>query len=487
MQKLILLLCFVIGTNHSIAQTGQYVPELAIIDAKMQEFMTSHNVAGLSIAMTYQDRLIYARGFGYANVEDDILVEPYHSFRIASISKPITSSAIFKLIDDNQLALTDKVFGVNGILNDAQFLNINDSKILDIEIGHLLSHTSGWYHYTTGLDPMFLNLEIAAHYNMQAPVYESTIIQYVLENQALSATPGTTQWYSNFSYMVLGEVIEKITGLAYEQYVRNEFLNPLGISQMQLGQNLTSAANEVKYYHPVGGLPSPISIYDDGQPVTWPYGGFNLEAMDGHGAWIATPTELCRYILSIDGVPSFPDILSSGSVQKMHTRPFSNAQFGHGWQLHSNPNFWLHHGVIPGSTGFFWKGQTVNWAILVNHHDFSDPTYLNDLDNAIFQGIQQVTNFPNHDLFSQVLSVKEQEDFKLKLYPNPSKDYINISFPEPNDYHIAIYDIMGKELMRKTEFHSEITTVNTSELPKGVYFIKIELNAKILTKKIIIE
>src|SRR5439155_13313726 len=77
-------------------------------------FRKDFNAPGLSVAIARAGRLVYAEGFGAA--DQGVAVKPSHLFRIASVSKPITSVAIFSLIEQGRLQLSDKVFGANGIL-----------------------------------------------------------------------------------------------------------------------------------------------------------------------------------------------------------------------------------------------------------------------------------------------------------------------------------------------------------------------------------
>jgi len=95
--------------NDGFAQTGEPVPEMVNVDEIFSNFMNDWNVPGGSIAIVRDGRLVYARGFGYADRESDELVQPHHLFRIASISKPITSIAIMKLIDQGLINVDAKV------------------------------------------------------------------------------------------------------------------------------------------------------------------------------------------------------------------------------------------------------------------------------------------------------------------------------------------------------------------------------------------
>lgn len=114
----------------------------AKIDTIIADFMRQWSLKGVSVAVSQDEKLAYAKGFGYADVANNEKVSPQHLFRIASVSKLITATAIMKMVEEKQLKLTDKIFGREGILNE--YTQIKDARALQIEVEHLLTHTSGW-------------------------------------------------------------------------------------------------------------------------------------------------------------------------------------------------------------------------------------------------------------------------------------------------------------------------------------------------------
>jgi len=275
-----ILLSSILATALAIsakAQTGLYVPQLANFDAAMLNLMTTYNVPGGQLAITYRGRLVYNRGFGFSNKATQDLVYPKSLFRIASVSKPVTAVACMKLFDQGLLNLDAKIFGTGGILNDAKYQNILDPLCSNITVRMLLQHSGGWNRNISG-DPMFDAYNIATKMGVSSPPSPAVVIQYVLANKMLDFKPGSQSQYSNFGYCVLGRVIEKITGQSYEDYVTNNILVPLGITDMQLGSNLLAnqLPNEVNYYD-YPGAPLAYSVYTNSTLVPWPYGGFNVE------------------------------------------------------------------------------------------------------------------------------------------------------------------------------------------------------------------
>ena len=93
------------------------------VEKTVSSFMRRWSIAGASIAISKDGKLIYARGFGFADTISREQTKPYSKFRIASISKLITAVAVMKLVEEGKLTLNERVFGPDAILNDPFFSN----------------------------------------------------------------------------------------------------------------------------------------------------------------------------------------------------------------------------------------------------------------------------------------------------------------------------------------------------------------------------
>src|SRR5206468_11191638 len=131
-------------------------------------------------------------------------------FRVASVSKPITSVAVMTLTEAHFLDLDRNVFGPNSILGARFPTPAGNERINKITVRHLLEHVSGFSN--TPDDPMFQNTSYT----------QDKLINWVLSSpdRFLTRDPGTLYEYSNFGYCILGRVIEQISGTSYEQYVK---------------------------------------------------------------------------------------------------------------------------------------------------------------------------------------------------------------------------------------------------------------------------
>ncbi|MEM7658204.1 MAG: serine hydrolase [Bacteroidota bacterium] len=143
------------------------------------------------------------------------------------------------------------------------------------------------------------------------------------------------------------------------------------------------------------------SIYNDGQNVPWEYGGWNLEAMDAHGGWIATARDLVRLLTAVDGFSTKPDILSAASIQTMTTASAVNGGYSLGWSVNAFDNWW-HTGALDGTASVWVRANNgFTWAVILNKRviDGNANAFWADFDNLPWNCLTQTTTFPAHDLF----------------------------------------------------------------------------------------
>lgn len=376
---------------------------LRVVDSLIEKFRAKWVIGGLSLAIAKDGRLVYAKGFGYANQEKQVAMTPQHRFRIASVSKLITAAAVMQLADKGRLKLTDKVFGAAGILSDSLYLNAKDKRVYEIEVRHLLQHTGGWKNAFRA-DPMFIPLEVAVYMRQKPPVDLDVIIRFMLSQKMLTE-PGQFFDYSNFGYCLLGRVIEKVSGQSYERYVQENLLVPLGIRQMQIGNNRyeEQLPNEVTYYDHQGASLKP-DINGSQQKVGRPYGGTDIKMLGAAGGWIASPVELLRLTLSLDGMASVPDILSQESIRQMSCNsgnlPQDSARcLEIGWR-YCNPQEWVRTGYFGGTHAVICRrSDGIIWVLLTNQSSWRGPYFSFEVLPEMERILSAVKVFPQRDLF----------------------------------------------------------------------------------------
>lgn len=369
-----------------------------IIDDFIQKFRQKNGLVGVTVAIVKDEKLVFAKGYGFANEEAQIQVTPNHLFRIASVSKLITAVAIMKLVENSKISLESKVFGKYGILNDEQFLHIKDSRLEKITVRNLLNHSGGWtQHYG---DLAFLPKAVAKGVGESLPVNIDSYIKFVTTHK-VHFEPGSNSVYSNLGYLVLGKVIAKVAGTDYETFVKKEVLEPAGIVDMQLGGSFFEEAlpNEVRYYEPEDG--QPIESFDgSGRMVSKTYGGNDIHLLSSAGGWLSSVIDLMKLIVVIDNDPTVKDILSSESIREMtHVDP--NGLDPIGWRTTNESGEWWRTGTLPGTSALVKRqSDGYSWVILSNTSNFKGPRLAIEMDRIMSHILLKVDHWPNYDLFS---------------------------------------------------------------------------------------
>lgn len=345
------------------AQAEAVVPttsELAAMNDVADRVVRLYSIPGLSVAIGAGGKVVYAKGFGFADRERDEKVTPDHLFRVASISKSITAVAIFTLIERGKLKLTDKVFGPGALLGTDYGAPPYHQGIDRITVDHLLMHTAGGWPNDIS-DPMF----------SQAGKDHRELIAWVLVNQKADHAPGEKYAYSNFGYCVLGRIIEKLTGESYQGFVRKEILMRAGAIDMRIAGNTREprAPGEVVYY---GGAGS-------GNPYS-----IDVARMDSHGGWIASPTSLVRFLISL------PVLLRAESQKAMLTPSSLEAGYARGWRVNVRGTHW-HTGSLAGTTTIMVRPTGgLCWAALCNGRDRGVGNYAGPIDRMMWDMVRKV-------------------------------------------------------------------------------------------------
>jgi N-acyl-D-amino-acid deacylase len=389
--------------------TGAQVAGMESFDQSVRNLMQKYKIPGGAVAVVRDGKLFYARGFGYADVENKTPVQPDALFRIASVSKPITSAAIMKLVEEGKLKLDDRVAPLIADLKPAPGATV-DPRWEQITIRHLLNHTGGWDRGKPdgGFDPIDRPLIAAAAVNAPAPASSETLVRY-MKGMPLDFNPGEKHAYSNFGYIVLGRVIERLSGMRYEDYVRARVLAPVGANRTKQGKSRMKDAlpEEVKYYRPGTGVNLPMvqSVFPGEGMVPLNYGGYHLEAGDASGAWVSSTIDLLRFVVKVDGRTSPPDILSAGLVAEMTSNgatvcPDGSCYYAGGWVVRpvQDGATWSHGGDLPSTKSILVRSYyNISWVALFNTS--APNSLISELDPALWQALNGMTSFPTQDLF----------------------------------------------------------------------------------------
>jgi uncharacterized protein (TIGR03437 family) len=337
------------------------------------QFMTSMNsqygIPGSSLAITRYGHLVLAKGYGTMDQENNLPMQPDALLRIASCSKTITSVTVMHLVELGKLSLDQPAFA---LVPDLQAPGGKDAdpRLASITIRELLNHSGGWDAEKSGYDPTGDQLHIAIVLGVPAPASSDNMVRY-MRTRMLDNAPGTHYAYSNFGYDLLGRIIERVTGMSYEQYVRTNVLAPMGITAARIAQTLPQGQlpNESMYY----ANQKADTIFPDVTPkfVSWAYGGaWYMEGFDADGGWTISATDYAKFINAIDGTRGAP-FLKPSTVSEMTARPNLPEWVGqsnwYGFGLAVQPTaygqIWWNDGAIDGTFSKWYR--TDNGLVMV--------------------------------------------------------------------------------------------------------------------------
>lgn len=240
----------------------------ARLDELVQRRVAATEFTG-TVLVAQRGAVLLDRGYGLANREWDIANTPDTHFRIGSITKQFTAVAILLLEERGRLKLSDPV---SAHLPDAP------AAWSGITLRHLLTHTSGIPNVTR--DPEFFLWK-------NSPATAQLMVDR-FRDQPLDFPPGERYVYSNSNYLVLGLLIEKITGDRYGDFLRANVLDPLGLKESGLDANMTILPRRATGY-----------VHRNGQIFNAPYG--DMSVPHAAGAMYSTTHDLRRWAEAVYG------------------------------------------------------------------------------------------------------------------------------------------------------------------------------------------
>lgn len=413
-------LAWVGGASAQTVSTGAANPAFAGVDQAVTAWMTQWGIPGGTVAVAYNGNIVYSRGYGLSNPSTGIEVQPETLFRVASLSKAITSAGILMLADAGKLNLDDPVYTY--LAPDLGGAKLADSRIANITIRQMLHHTTGINDQVSSDPPGHV------YTNGNRLVMScQDIIAYDLPNRILDFNPGTEFGYTNYAYCMLGRVIEKVSGYTYEQFVERNIFSPLGIATAHAGDTLSSTTGILEAYYqdkPGVGLVAPLpGIYPGAAPaqVARPYGAYYLEGYAGSSVWVMSATDYLRFILAYRGMRQ-PALLSAASQALIYEQPappmpqvtsptdYTDSWYGLGVNVRQSPtgsgyNTW-HDGWLYGARSYAIAYSTgIAWVTLFNstpETNYTDvlPAVVPDLDNAVATALNQspLSTWPTSDV-----------------------------------------------------------------------------------------
>lgn len=332
---------------------------LEVLDSLMSDFMASNDIGAGALGVMRNGQIVYQKGFGFMDPEGEAPVPGSVMMRLASVSKPVTAAVVRDLIDDGLLALDDHAFDLGqtggGILALEPFPALGDERLRDVTIRHLLQHRGGWDREIAG-DLTYRELEIAHEMDVPSPPGRERTVRYIL-GRPLQFAPGTEYAYANIGYLVLGLVVEAVTGEAFLDVVRERVFAPLGVSPDEVVQGRTfpeDRSPREPWYDSDAVGPSVFPPVGSAVPLT--EGGWDHEARIAQGGLVASTEAMLGYLQAFQ-------VAGDG----IGTRRAGGE--GAGWR-------WNHTGSLPGTNTLArQRGDGVSYVVLFNKRPTSGTSY----------------------------------------------------------------------------------------------------------------
>lgn len=367
--------------TSSLPVSGTGLPPMKVFDTQFIKYLQEDQIPGAAVTVAYKGKVVFSRGYGYADKEAHLPVKPDSVFRIASLSKPFTAIAILSMIERGKLNLDQKAFVLLSDLKPFESAEKVDRRLYKITIRDLLQMSAGWAHVAV-TDPLFSDRlrNVTLHCTTSLRPNSTAVIRNLMQ-EPLDFDPGTDHVYSNVSYCILGKIVERISGKSIQNYVNELIIEPECLRTIKQGSTLQSSAAEVKYYPCESGCDGVLPFLRS--PVSQAYGGaFSLEAALASFGWIGSMPDLVRFVSTFAGENQVPPPLSSKMIDLMLARPSlpcwkeKTEYFGMGFEVQRNKDGDLisfsRHGSLPGSMALVeHQANGISWAAAFNSRPLS--------------------------------------------------------------------------------------------------------------------
>ncbi|HEY0142400.1 MAG TPA: serine hydrolase domain-containing protein [Thermoanaerobaculia bacterium] len=224
-RRLFLALVLILALPLTAQQ--KYAAEVQQLERFIEQKMRDMRMPGLSVAIR-KDDFVYAKGFGFADVENGVKATEESSYRMASVTKPMTAVAVMKLVEQGKINLDAEV---------QTYVPYFPKKAHPVTIRQLLQHLGGISHYK--------NYDAEGHIRDPKNTKEALA---VFQDFDLIAEPGTRYSYSSYGYNLLGAVIEGASGRSYGDYMRDEIWKPLGMNATRMDDPRAIIPNRARGY-----------------------------------------------------------------------------------------------------------------------------------------------------------------------------------------------------------------------------------------------
>lgn len=301
------------------------------------------NEPGCAVLVSNKGEIVYKNAFGSANLELNVPMRPDMVFEISSITKQFTGIAIMQLVEQGKMNLEDSI---------NKYIPDYPTHGYYISIEHLLTHTSGIRNFQ----------EIQSLDSMKTLDFTPTQFIALFKNEKMDFAPGTEWKYSNSGYFLLGYIIEKVTGLTYQQYIEEYIFKPAGMSNSFYLDYKNIIKGRVLGYTKV-----------ENKFENRFYSSVNPSILYAAGALMCTTEDMFKYYQTLNSY----SLVSKEGCDKIRTsyKLANGKEVGYGYGVEVG-NIYGHHTIYHagGANGFFtlqmyFPEKDINFILFTNCGD----------------------------------------------------------------------------------------------------------------------
>lgn len=356
-------------------RTGdEYAEKIEKIEEFVQKQMKSDQAVGLTIGFI-KDDFRWVKGFGYADLENKVPAKPESSYRMASVTKPMTAVAILTLVEQGKIDLDAEV---------QTYLPYFPKKKYPVTVRQLLGHLGGISHYR--------NYALEGHFKNHKNTREAI---RVFEDFELVAEPGTRYNYSSYGFNLLGAVIEGASGKSYGEYMTENVWKPLGMNATVLDDPLKIIPNRVEGYRLINGRVGHSEFVD-------------ISSRFAAGGIRSTVPDMLDFAKGMKEGKLLNDKMRYQMWTTQATREGRNVNYGYGWNTNTgNGRFIVGHGGA--------QAETRTYLMVVPHQKFAAAVAI---------------NFENANSFAYARKIFEiilDEPWTINYYAKDQKDEMTLN------------------------------------------------------------
>ncbi len=387
---------FVLTAQAQTQNQTKFAEKIKKIEKFVEDRMKTEGAVGLTIGFI-KDDFQWVKGFGFADLENRVPAKAESSYRMASVTKPMTAIGILTLVEQGKIDLDAEV---------QKYVPYFPKKKFPVTVRQLLGHLGGISHYQ--------NYALEGHFKDHKNTRESIA---VFENFDLVAEPGTQYNYSSYGFNLLGAVIEGASGKSYGEYMTENVWKPLGMNDTRLDNPLEIIPNRVEGYQMAGGKLRNSEFVD-------------ISSRFAGGGTRSTVPDMLSFAKNLSDGKLLSEKMRMEMWTPQTTRDGRNIGYGYGWGTNTaNGRFVVGHGGA--------QAETRTYLLSVPHKKFAAAVAL---------------NFENADSAAYVTKIFEiifDEPWSINYYANDPKDAIVLrGLDTAFDFGMRHYDQFGSPLAK---------------------------------------